>query len=129
MKKIEQQRLNDFAEWIANARPGSQCIYWRGHLAEARIAVLRLVTDGKVTLREVRREFPDAMGNMAYEAHERGLVCLTQRRVPGTDQHDYIATRTTKGYSNAKRNWATDYGQDGRAADTGQFYEGRAKAA
>tara|TARA_Y100000310_G_scaffold211266_1_gene212017 strand:+ start:731 stop:928 length:198 start_codon:yes stop_codon:yes gene_type:complete len=65
--------MTDFLQWVMNAEPGDEVIYYMGEYCKG----------------PHRQE--------AYTMSEKGLVILFQRRVPGRDGiFEYCARRTRK---------------------------------
>lgn len=78
---IEVTKADDFMLFCNMAKPGTACIYHLGELSR---------DSGSATRWELAR-----LARAAYTYQQRGLVCLTQRRL-GDHTYAYIATRTTR---------------------------------
>jgi len=75
------------AAWLAEARCGDTCVYFRGHLQVAR--------SPRNVMRHERQRAA-ALGSAACDAERRGLVHLFQRR-HGPDDYSYVMVRTGLG--------------------------------
>lgn len=78
---MEVRAADEFMAFCNDAKPGAACCYHLGVLAR----------DASGTSRwELTR-----LARAAYVYQQRGLVCLTQRRL-GEDAYAYLATRTQR---------------------------------
>ena len=76
--------LNQFAYWLAAAKPGGKLIYGIGDMAWSKRAAAESRAPGQGEL--------NAMTEMALDASDHRKVCLTQHRISG-QTFEYIATR------------------------------------
>lgn len=82
-------------EWLANAAPGDQIVYWRGRLSND----INVVHQG---LTEIERKRLGRVARRAWQMSELGQVHLVQRRVD-VGVFDYIAIARPKPRRNQSR--------------------------